>query len=78
MIEKIAKNKKKWESELTTFHCERAIWNVLIAPLDDQHVVSPLLAQIADREVTTPRMFDVALLCWTVRTNHAHIQNILT
>lgn len=57
---------------------EGGAWDVIVAPLDHQDVVAPLLQQVADVVLQVAQMFDQNLLTGNLRTVNTHQEHVLT
>lgn len=62
---------------LLHFRSERRSGNVLLAPLDDQNVVTALPNVVVDLVLIPSHMLDLDLLARTLRTVHTNVEDVV-
>lgn len=62
-----------WDNDV-----EGGAWDVVVTPLDHQHVIASLLQQVADVVLQVAQVFDQNLLTGDLRTVHTHQEHVLT
>jgi len=53
-------------------------WNVLVAPLDHEHVVASLTRTVVDRVLALSDMAHGNLVARNLRSHHSHHQHVVT
>lgn len=68
---------KHWLVELDDLDLERAARDVVVSPLDDDHVVSAVLDHVVDLVQVAAQVFDEHLVAGSLRSVHAGVDQVV-